>query len=111
VPKNRPFIGDYAYNIESGIVTGWYKNVFQVDPTIVYPVNPAFVGHEPPDIFMGKKSGLDNIEIWSRKLGVELNDDEALAVLKEVKLQSHDLKRVLTENEFKSIVEKLSKSA
>jgi isopropylmalate/homocitrate/citramalate synthase len=110
VPKNRSFIGDYAYNIESGIVTGWYKNVFQTDPTIVYPVNPEFVGHEPPDIFMGKKSGLDNIEIWSRKLGVELNDDEALAVLNEVKLQSHDLKRVLTENEFKRIVEKLTNS-
>ena len=104
VPKNRPFIGDWAYNIESGIVTGWYKNVFQVDPTIVYPVNPEFVGHEAPDIFMGKKSGLDNIGIWTQKLNIELNEDEKLAVLKKVKQTSHDLKRVLTENEFVEIV-------
>ncbi len=108
VPKNRPFIGDYAYNIESGIVTGWYKNVFQADPTIVYPVNPEFVGHEPPDIFMGKKSGLDNIEIWTQRLNIELTEDEELAVLKKVKQTSHDLKRVLTENEFRKIVESVN---
>ena len=104
VPKNRPFIGDWAYNIESGIVTGWYKNVFQADPTIVYPVNPEFIGHEPPDIFMGKKSGLDNIGIWARKLNIELTDDEQMAVLKKVKQMSHDVKRVLTEDEFVEIV-------
>jgi isopropylmalate/homocitrate/citramalate synthase len=108
VPKNRPFIGDYAYNIESGIVTGWYKNVFQADPTIVYPVNPEFVGHEPPDIFMGKKSGLDNIEIWTQRLNIELTEDEELAVLKKVKQTSHDLKRVLTENEFRKIAESVT---
>ena len=105
VPKNRPFIGDWAYNIESGIVTGWYKNVFQADPTIVYPVNPEFIGHEPPDIFMGKKSGLDNIGIWARKLNIELTDDEQMAVLKKVKQMSHDVKRVLTEDEFMQIVQ------
>jgi len=103
VPKNRPFIGESSYNIESGIVTGWYKNVFQSDPTIVYPVNPDFVGHEPPSILMGKKSGLDNVELWARKLNIELSEDEALAVLKEVKQRSHDLKRVLTEDEFTKI--------
>jgi isopropylmalate/homocitrate/citramalate synthase len=107
VPKNRPFIGDWAYNIESGIVTGWYKNVFEVDPTIVYPVNPEFVGHPPPDIFMGKKSGLDNIGIWARKLNIELDEEAELAVLKKVKQLSHDLKRVLTENEFAEIVKEV----
>ena len=103
VPRNRPFIGDSAYNIESGIVTGWFKNVFESDPTIVYPVHPDFVGHSAPNILMGKKSGLDNIELWSRKLNIELSADEAMTVLKAVKVKSHDLKRVLTEDEFAEI--------
>ena len=103
VPSSRPFIGDGAYTIESGIVTGWFKNAFESNPTTVFPVHPDFVGHEAPKIVMGKKSGLDNIEIWSKKLGIELNDDEALAVLQKVKLKSHDLKRVLTEDEFREI--------
>ena len=105
VPNSRPFIGDGAYTIESGIVTGWFKNVFENDPTTVFPVHPDFVGHEAPRILMGKKSGLDNIVIWSKKLGIELTDDEAMDVLMAVKLKSHDLKRVLTEEEFMGIAE------
>ena len=105
VPSSRPFIGSGAYSIESGIVTGWYKNVFEDNPTTVFPVHPDFVGHEAPRILMGKKSGLDNIEIWSKKLGIELNEQQALDVLMAVKLKSHDLKRVLTEAEFQGIAD------
>jgi isopropylmalate/homocitrate/citramalate synthase len=49
---------------------------------------------------MGKKSGLDNIWIWAKKLGIKLSDEEAMSVLQEVKLKSHDLKRTLSEEEF-----------
>ena len=108
VPNSRPFIGDGAYTIESGIVTGWFTNVFEHDPTTVFPVHPDFVGHESPQIVMGKKSGLDNIEIWTKKLGIELNEDEAMDVLMAVKLRSHDLKRVLTEEEFMGVVEEVT---
>jgi len=104
VPASRPFIGDGAYTIESGIVTGWFKNAFAKNPTTVFPVHPDFVGHEKPQIVLGKKSGLDNIEIWSKKLGIELKDDEPMRVLQAVKLKSHDLKRTLSEEEFKQIV-------
>ena len=103
VSGNRPFIGDDAYTIESGIVTGWFRNVFEENPTTVFPVRPDFVGHEKPQIAMGKKSGLDNIALWSQRLNIELTEDEAMAVLKEVKRTSHDLKRVLTEDEFGEI--------
>jgi len=105
VPACRPFIGDGAYTIESGIVTGWFRQAYEKHPTIVYPVHPDFVGHEKPAIVMGKKSGLDNVWVWCDKLGIELDEDEALEVLKAVKLKSHDLKRVLTEGEFMEIAE------
>jgi isopropylmalate/homocitrate/citramalate synthase len=104
IPESRPFIGDGAYTIESGIVTGWFRHAFEKDPTTVFPVRPEFVGHEKPKIVMGKKSGLDSISVWSQKLGIELTEEEALAALTEVKLKSHDLKRLITEDEFKEIV-------
>jgi len=107
VPECRPFIGKGAYTIESGIVTGWYKNTFEADPTTVFPVNPDFVGHEKPKIVLGKKSGLDNIAIWSKQLDIELDEDEALEVLGKLKLQSHDVKRVLTEEEFRKIAQEV----
>ncbi|HWU39301.1 MAG TPA: hypothetical protein VN203_16775 [Candidatus Acidoferrum sp.] len=103
-PANRPFIGSRAYTIESGIVTSWFKNAYQSDPTVVFPVHPGFVGHGRPEILMGKKSGVDNVALWAKKLGVRLNDDQIMAALNEVKLKSHDLKRVLTEKEFGKIV-------
>ncbi len=108
VPANRPFIGEGAYTIESGIVTGWYRQAFEKNPTTVFPVHPKFVGHEAPKILMGKKSGMDNIEIWKKKLGISLSDEEGMAVLQEVKLKSHDLKRTLTEAEFKKVVESVT---
>ena len=103
VPPCRPLIGKNAYTIESGIVTGWYKNVFEQSPTTVFPVNPEFVGHEDPRILMGKKSGLDNVEIWAKKMGIEIGEADAMEVLKKVKQKSHDLKRVLTDAEFRKI--------
>jgi isopropylmalate/homocitrate/citramalate synthase len=107
VPANRPLIGNGAYSIESGIVTGWFRNVFKENPTTMYPVNPDFVGHEAPKILMGKKSGVDNVALWSQEMGVEVSEDEALAILKQVKLRSHDTKRVLTEDEFRRIVKEV----
>ncbi len=105
IPSCTPFIGDGAYTIESGIVTGWFKNAFEKNPTTVFPVHPDFVGHEAPKIAMGKKSGLDNIWVWAKNLGIELSEEEAMEILLEVKLKSHDLKRVLTEREFEEICE------
>jgi len=107
IPVNRPFIGEGAYNIESGIVTGWFKNVFEKDPTTVYPVRPEFVGHKKPEILMGKKSGVDNIEIWTKKLGIKVTEEESMEVLRRVKLKAHDLKRPLKETEFKKIVKEV----
>ena len=107
VPSSRPFVGKGAYNIESGIVTGWYRNVYKKSPTTVYPVRPEFVGHKRPKILLGKKSGLDNVAIWSQKLGITLSEEESMNVLQRVKLKAHDLKRTLTEKEFKKIVEEV----
>jgi isopropylmalate/homocitrate/citramalate synthase len=107
IPESRPFIGDGAYSIESGIVAGWYKNIYEQNPTLLYPVRPEFVGHEVPQIVMGKKSGLDTIAIWSRRLGIQLTEEEAQAALSQIKARSHDLKRVLSEGEFREIAEKV----
>lgn len=106
-PPNRPFVGSKAYSIESGIVTSWYKNAFEKDPTIVFPVNPRFVGHELPEIVMGKKSGVDNIVIWAEKLGIEIPEAERMNVLNEVKLTSHDKKRPLSDQEFSEVVKRV----
>ena len=103
VPANRPFVSDMVNSIESGIVAGWYKNSFAQYPTEIVPVLPAFVGHEPPQVVMGKKSGLESVAMWAEKLNIELTNEETREVLAQVKLKSHDSKRILTEEEFQEI--------
>jgi isopropylmalate/homocitrate/citramalate synthase len=107
IPRNRPFVGDGAYSIESGIVTNWFRNAYEANPTTVFPVRPSFVGHEVPQIVMGKKSGVDNLLIWAEKLGLTLLEEKRLEIVTAVKRFSHDQKRNLTEAEFKEIVEKV----
>ena len=59
---------------------------------------------------MGKKSGVDNIAIWAARLGLSMTDEEAMDVLKQVKLKAHDMKRTLKESEFKEIVDQVKKA-
>jgi len=107
VPPQRPFVGEKAYTVESGIVTGWYRNAYKEHPTTVFPVRPEFVGHAAPEIVMGKKSGVDNIMVWAEKLGLEIAEEKRIEVLTRIKRRSHDLKRVLTQREFNAIVEQV----
>ena len=56
---------------------------------------------------MGKKSGVDNIALWSAKLGINLSDEDGMEVLRLVKLKANDLKRTVKESEFKKIVKEV----
>lgn len=48
---------------------------------------------------------MDNVALWADKLGIRLDKDEATEVLRQVKQRSVDLKRVLTEDEFREIAQ------
>ncbi len=100
---NRPFVGEETYDVESGMVVSWHRNSRSTYPTETVPISPALVGHRDPRYVMGKKSGIDSVAIWSERLNIELNADEGAEVLRRVKLYSHDVKRQLTESEFKRI--------
>jgi isopropylmalate/homocitrate/citramalate synthase len=100
---NRPFVGDMVYDIESGIPASWYKKMYEQYPTELFPIRPGFVGHKEPRVVMGKKSGLDSVTIWAEEMGIELTEEETTEVLRQVKQRAHDLKRLLTEDEFREI--------
>jgi len=100
---NRPFVGEETYDVESGTVHTWHRNSHKVYPTETVPIDPALVGHRGPRYVMGKKSGIDSIAIWAEQLEVSLDKNQDAEVLRRVKLYSYDVKRQLTEDEFKRI--------
>ncbi len=104
VPPNRGIVGDRIFHVESGIITTWVKNVGQEHLTEAFPFRPEFVGQTGPDIVLGKGSGLDSVHIWLDRLGLPpANEDEAMAILQEVKSLSLAKKGLLTEDEFRRV--------
>jgi isopropylmalate/homocitrate/citramalate synthase len=105
-PPNRPVIGDHLFDVESGIIVSWVKNVGQENLLTAFPFRPEFVGQTGPEVVLGKGSGLDSVAIWLDRLGKTADKDQLNELLVAVKAKSLELKRTLTEDEFRAIVDK-----
>lgn len=107
VPSNRPLVGDDLFRVESGIVAAWLRNCQPDHLLELFPFLPELVGQSEPEIVLGKGSGADSLREWLEKTGLEL--DEALfpELLLRVKQQSLVQKRLLTEDEFRALVEEV----
>ena len=100
IPNNRAVVGSRLFTIESGIVAGFMKRCGATMPTELFPYRWDLVGHEPPEVVLGKGSGLPSIEIWLEKLGLEADENECNELLRLVKERSLAEKRALREDEF-----------
>ena len=110
-PPNRPIVGDKLYEVESGIIAGWVRLARKEHPLEYVPFAPELVGQKPVSIVLGKNSGPPSMEEWCEKLGVKATDEERMAMLQQVKATSFEKKDLLTEDEFKAIVERVLQKA
>jgi len=106
VPSNRAVVGDQLFQVESGIIANWFRNCGVEHQTELFPFRPEFVGQPGADVVMGKGSGIDSVRIWLDKIGVKASDEESIEVLKQVKAQGNETKKLLTLDEFKAIVDR-----
>jgi len=112
VPTNKSIVGDMLYQVESGIIANWFRNCGEEHLTELFPMRPELVGQPSADVVMGKGSGIDSVRIWLEKVGSEATDEEAMAILREVKAQGGSTKQLLTVEQFKDIVDRtVSKAA
>ncbi len=106
VPTNRGIVGDRIFDVESGIIASWVKNVGSERITEAFPYRPELVGQTGPRIVLGKGSGLDSVLIWLDKCDLgPASDDEMLAILGEVKSASLERKGLLDDDTFVSIAQ------
>jgi isopropylmalate/homocitrate/citramalate synthase len=106
VPTNRGIVGDRIFDVESGIIASWVKNVGSERITEAFPFRPELVGQTGPRIVLGKGSGLDSVLIWLDRTGLgSASEDEMLAILQEVKAASLERKGLLDEDTFVSIAQ------
>ena len=107
IPPNREIVGENLFDVESGIITTWYKNLGHDHLTEMFPFLPEVVGHKEPRIVLGKGSGIDSIGIWLDRIEVKASDEEMQEVLTQVKSHSLEKKDLLTEEEFRKIVDRV----
>ena len=105
VPANKPVVGEQLFQIESGIIASWFQNCGSEYATELFPYRWDVVGQPPAKVVLGKGSGIDSIKAALKNMGVEASEEEAMSVVVAVKEFSLRHKRLLTEAEFRSVVE------
>ncbi len=95
----KPVVGEYLYTRESGAVASQFHS-----PEAIEPYSADVVAAERR-IVLGKKSGLDSIRLKAEELGLDLPKEKYPEVLQAVKDKATPLKRLLTNDEFKAIVD------
>lgn len=105
IPRNRAVVGDELFDIESGIVSDWYRNCGPENVLEVFPYHWDLVGQRAPRVVMGKKSGAASVHIWLEQLGLAADDAEVRTILARVKECALAKKGLLAKEEFRSIAE------
>jgi hypothetical protein len=80
--------------------------VFRIASDSGIPVHPEFRVTKRRRSSWARRAGWTTLT-WAKRLGVELSEEQSSALLQEVKLMSHDLKRVISEDEFRKLAKKV----
>jgi isopropylmalate/homocitrate/citramalate synthase len=110
IPGNRPIVGDMLYQIESGIVAGFFRKAREKHPLEYVPFTAAMVGQKPVGIVLGKNSGLPSVQEFCEKLKINATEEQMMAMIPLIKEKSFKKKDLLTEDEFLAIVAKVLKT-
>jgi isopropylmalate/homocitrate/citramalate synthase len=107
-PSNRPVVGERLYNVESGIISTWVRNVGD-ELTESFPYRPELVGQPAPVLVLGKGSGLDSIAAALDRVGRTATPEQTEAILAEVKGRSLDTKGLVDDETFLTIVDDVTR--
>ncbi len=106
-PSNRPVVGDRLFNVESGIIATWVRNVGD-ELTESFPYRPELVGQPDPVLVLGKGSGLDSVAAWLERHERTATPVQIEAILVEVKQRSLADKGLLDDERFLEIVDRVT---
>ena len=96
----KPVVGENLFMRESGAVASQFHI-----PEAIEPFSADLVGAKR-EIVLGKKSGIDSIAIKAKELGIVLTAEQQQAVLAAVKRAGVEKRGLLTNAEFRSIVDR-----
>ena len=111
IPSNRAVVGEQLFEIESGIIAGWYERCIEDKPTEVFPYHWDVVGQPPARVVYGKGSGLPSIEHALKALGLTADENQMRSILAAVKERALETKALLPFEEVTRIVQQQLKES
>jgi isopropylmalate/homocitrate/citramalate synthase len=95
----KPLVGENLFMRESGAVASQFHI-----PEAIEPYSSDLVSAQR-HIVLGKKSGLDSIDLKAKELGISVAPDQRAHVLAEVKKRAISKRGLVTNEEFREIVD------
>jgi isopropylmalate/homocitrate/citramalate synthase len=99
----KPLVGENLFRRESGAVAAQFHVPEAIEPYSAELVNAR------RSIVLGKKSGLDSIDLKCNELGLTITPQQRVPILAEIKKLSIAKRGLLTDEEFCSIVKEIRK--
>jgi isopropylmalate/homocitrate/citramalate synthase len=106
VASNRAVVGNRLFEVESGIIAGWYARCVETHPTELFPYHWGAVGQPAARIVYGKGSGIASVQWALAEIGIELDEDECREVLADIKARGLASKSLLPREEIAGIVQR-----
>jgi isopropylmalate/homocitrate/citramalate synthase len=97
----KPLVGENLFVRESGAVAAQFHIPEAIEPYSAELVN----AHRK--IVLGKKSGLDSIDLKGKELGLTITREQRAPILAEVKKRAIAKRGLLTDEEFRELVEQV----
>lgn len=105
VQANRPVIGEKLFGWETGMpVSLWVNSRDKGMPLAMLPYMWTMTGNTAPVVYMGKKSGKDNVKEWFKLMHLDASEEQIPDILGKVKDLALVLHRDISPDEFKAIV-------
>jgi isopropylmalate/homocitrate/citramalate synthase len=100
----KPLVGENLFMRESGAVASQFHM-----PEAIEPYSSDLVGASRK-IVLGKKSGLDSIDLKGKELGLSITPEQRAPILAVVKKQAIAKRGLLTDDEFRAAVRQVTAS-
>jgi len=93
----KPLVGENLFMRESGAVASQFHI-----PEAIEPYSSDLV-HANRRIVLGKKSGLDSIDLKAKELGIAIKAEQRAPILAAVKKLAIEKRRLVTDDEFRAL--------
>ena len=95
IPSNRPAVGERLFEVESGIIVGWFHQCVESFPTELFPYHWDEVGQPPARVVYGKGSGLPSVQVALEALGIDAEEEEMRELVAAIKARALETKALL----------------